>query len=243
MRKKENFTMDEIPYEILSEHGLSQEMVDDLPENVIESLLTGGRTPVLPFNIDDKKGKARISLVRTNAGVDVFVMPYFSHINMEGFDEEQQKTLRSGKVLLASFEGKPDMYYQLDETTNQIVSCPKSVIEHNLEILTKQVGVPEESAKQLSTGEVITFTKDQGCVTYSVDLSEEKGIKMSKGNNLDKNLNENKLPRYSFGIYGCWVNDENNNLSYVNEEDYTDEMQDIQSEIAQKNKRSAAMGR
>lgn len=166
--------MDEIPYEILSEHGLSQEMVDDLPENVIESLLTGGRTPVLPFNIDDKKGKARISLVRTNAGVDVFVMPYFSHINMEGFDEEQQKTLRSGKVLLASFEGKPDMYYQLDETTNQIVSCPKSVIEHNLEILTKQVGVPEESAKQLSTGEVITFTKDQGCVTYSVDLSEER---------------------------------------------------------------------
>lgn len=243
MRKKENFTMDEIPYEILSEHGLSQEMVDDLPENVIESLLTGGRTPVLPFNIDDKKGKARISLVRTNAGVDVFVMPYFSHINMEGFDEEQQKTLRSGKVLLASFEGKPDMYYQLDETTNQIVSCPKSVIEHNLEILTKQVGVPEESAKQLSTGEVITFTKDQGCVTYSVDLSEEKGIKMSKGNSLYKNLNENKLPRYSFGIYGCWVNDENNNLSYVNEEDYTDEMQDIQSEIAQKNKRSAAMGR
>lgn len=178
MRKKENFTMDEIPYEILSEHGLSQEMVDDLPENVIESLLTGGRTPVLPFNIDDKKGKARISL-----------------------------------------------------------------IEHNLEILTKQVGVPEESAKQLSTGEVITFTKDQGCVTYSVDLSEEKGIKMSKGNSLDKNLNENKLPRYSFGIYGCWVNDENNNLSYINEEDYTDEMQDIQSEIAQKNKRSAAMGR
>lgn len=243
MRKKENFTMDEIPYEILSEHGLSQEMVDDLPENVIESLLTGGRTPVLPFNIDDKKGKARISLVRTNAGVDVFVMPYFSHINMEGFDEEQQKTLRSGKVLLASFEGKPDMYYQLDETTNQIVSCPKSVIEHNLEILTKQVGVPEESAKQLSTGEVITFTKGQGCITYSVDLSEEKGIKMSKGNSLDKNLNENKLPRYSFGIYGCWVNDENNNLSYVNEEDYTDEMQDIQSEIAQKKKRSAAMGR
>lgn len=57
---------------------------------------------------------------------------------------------------------------------------------------------------------------------------------MSKGNSLDKNLNENKLPRYSFGIYGCWVNDENNNLSYVNEEDYTDEMQDIQSEIAQK---------
>ena len=243
MRKKENFTMDEIPYEILSEHGLTQEMVDDLPENVIESLLSGERTPVLPFNIDDKKGKARISLVRTNAGIDVFVMPYFSHINMEGFDEEQQKTLRSGKVLLASIDGKPDMYYQLDETTNQIVSCPKSVIEHNLEILTRQVGVPEESAKQLSTGEVITFTKDQGCVTYSVDLSEEKGIKMSRGNRLDENLNENKLPRYSFGIYGCWVNDENNNLSYVNEEDYTDEMQDIQSEIAQKNKRSAAMGR
>lgn len=243
MKKKEMFTMDEIPYDILNEHGLTQEMVDDLPENIVENLLAGGRTPVLPFEIDGKKGKASFSLVKTEEGVDVFVMPYFDHINMDGFDEEQQKTLRSGKVLLAAVADKPEMYYQLDEATNQIVSCPKSVIDHNLEILQKQSGVSEEDAKLLAGGEVTTFFKEKGSVSYRIDLAEDKGIRITKGNKYDAALDEDRLPHYSFGIYGCWVNDENSGLSYVNEEDYTDEMQDVQSELAQKARRNSAMGR
>ena len=30
--------------------------------------------------------------------------------------------------------------------------------------------------------------------------------------------------KYTFGVYGCWVMGDDGNLSYVNEDDYTDEM-------------------
>ena len=35
-----------------------------------------------------------------------------------------------------------------------------------------------------------------------------------------------ELPRYNFGIYGCWVKEPDNSFkSYVPEEEYTEEMQ------------------
>jgi len=32
------------------------------------------------------------------------------------------------------------------------------------------------------------------------------------------------VERFSFGIYGCWVKDANGDLSYVPEEEYSDEI-------------------
>ena len=35
---KENFTERDIPYELLEKHGLSQAMIDDLPQSVMNKL-------------------------------------------------------------------------------------------------------------------------------------------------------------------------------------------------------------
>lgn len=54
MTKVERFQDNEIPYELLASFGLSQEMVDDLPQKVLEQLLSGQRTPLLPIcNVDE----------------------------------------------------------------------------------------------------------------------------------------------------------------------------------------------
>ena len=80
MTQVEKFQDNEIPFEVLASFGLSKEMVEDLPMKVLEALLNGQRTPLLPISIQDKKGNhvissARLSLVRTEDGVDVMFMP------------------------------------------------------------------------------------------------------------------------------------------------------------------------
>ena len=58
MTKVERFQDNEIPYELLASFGLSQEMVDDLPQKVLEQLLSGQRTPLLPIcNVDENGNK------------------------------------------------------------------------------------------------------------------------------------------------------------------------------------------
>ena len=49
MANYERFTPQEIPYEILERFGLTREMIDDLPQNVMQRLLSARTTPVLPI--------------------------------------------------------------------------------------------------------------------------------------------------------------------------------------------------
>ena len=61
MTQVEKFQDNEIPFEVLASFGLSKEMVEDLPMKVLETLLNGQRTPLLPISIQDKKGNHVIS--------------------------------------------------------------------------------------------------------------------------------------------------------------------------------------
>lgn len=56
MTQVEKFQDNEIPFEVLASFGLSKEMVEDLPMKVLETLLNGQRTPLLPISIQNKKG-------------------------------------------------------------------------------------------------------------------------------------------------------------------------------------------
>lgn len=233
MKKNSIFEMDEIPYELLAENGLSQQMIDDLPQEVMDNLLAGRRTPVLPVVIDGEPGKGRISLRKTEEGIDVVIMPFFSQAKLDEFDEEQRRVLRSGGALLATIEDEQEMFYQLDDTTNQIMSCPRDVIERNLLQLKQEHGVSDESIALLNAGQPAVFQKDGAAVAFRIDLDDEVGVSMAKGEKVQK-TEKDKLPHYSFGIYGCWVNDENGGLTYVDEEDYTQEMQDAQDRVVER---------
>ena len=126
MNKVERFQDSEIPYELLASFGLTQEMVEDLPMKVLEQLLSGQRTPLLPISIQDSEGKAsnylaRLSLVRVEDGIDVMLMPYKESTLLEEFEEQQQSILRNGSALYSEQDA---LYYQLDASTPQIMSKP-----------------------------------------------------------------------------------------------------------------------
>ena len=74
------FEENEIPYEKFASIGLSQEMVDDLPEMVMKKLLEGHWTPILPISVDFGDGiqrtiQARLKLERRSGTVDILIAP------------------------------------------------------------------------------------------------------------------------------------------------------------------------
>ena len=46
--KQVRFEFEELPYETLSQFGLTREMIEDLPMHILEELSHGRHSPVLP---------------------------------------------------------------------------------------------------------------------------------------------------------------------------------------------------
>ena len=47
--KQVRFEFEELPYETLSQFGLTREMIEDLPMRILEELSRGRHSPVLPI--------------------------------------------------------------------------------------------------------------------------------------------------------------------------------------------------
>ena len=77
-----HFEESEMPYGTLERFGLTQEMVEDLPYDVLQNIYNGRRSPVLPITVTTEDGetetaRTRFSLVRTpEGGVDVGYTKY-----------------------------------------------------------------------------------------------------------------------------------------------------------------------
>ena len=236
----QKFSENEIPYESLSQMGFTQEMIDDLPEDVMRKFLSGEKTPLLSSSIKDANGKpmrASIWLSRKENGeVVAFYRPYEISLDFSDFNAEQQITLMRGDVVLTSKDGQEPTCYQLDNETNQILSCPVSCLRHNLDVLQKAIGFADEET--FEKGMPQTYMQGHNPVSFGIDLSDSKGIRIVNGSIEDwqREKGEKQLPRYNFGIYGCWTLDKNENLTYVREEDYTDDMIKAQNELVESRK-------
>lgn len=226
----QKFNENEIPYEALSRCGLSQEMVDDLPQSVMERFLAGKRTPLLSTSVKDNNGnpmKTSIYLRREeNGAVNVVFVPYLNYMDFKDFNDEQQKRLMKGNVLLAELQGREKAYYQLDESTNQIMQAPAALIQNNIGVLAKETGLDVSMEKGIGDGEIITAFSGDKAVTYGIDLKEDYCIRMIDGTKemWEREENKDELPQYSFGLYGCWTFDKDDGLSYVPEGEYSEDM-------------------
>lgn len=229
---RSTFDENEIPYGKFDSIGLSQEMVDDLPEMVMKKLLEGMWTPILPISVDLGDGvrrtiQARVKLERWDGIVDILIAPRSEMADLEDFTPEEQNTLRSGKIIIAKMQGKEQCFVQLDDKTNRVFYIPVSLMEDNLASLQNELELSNEQVAQICTGSVISVDKQEGIFTFGFDFLADGGIKVVSGDREEyDSVMSRELPRYNFGIYGCWVKEPDNSFkSYVPEEKYTEEMQ------------------
>ncbi len=197
--------------------------------------------------------KARFSLIFTDEGqVDVVFHPVVPPIGDTMWivtrDEETGKEalkevdirsmysetvieeLKTGKAVLdymvAKDGRKQKAFLQLDPETNEILSVPSPVIGRNLQALMGRLNLTTAESHCLQNGEILTLMPDNDrMVTIGIDLNEPTGFRIEEGDEKRwKERSKREWAKYNIGVFGCWIMDEDGGLSYVKEEDYTDEV-------------------
>lgn len=231
MNTFQRFLETEIPYDILETFGLKQEMIDDLPMSIFNRLLAGYTTPLLPILTKDADNNtleslARIALFRkTNGEIDVSFIPMWKETSLEEYDKETQKELLDGKVCVVLDENGKRCFVQYDEVVNQTITVPVQLIIHNIS-LADELKLSTDEMEKLSNGNVVEFIVNNNMFSIGIDLIEMTGFRVALGN--EQTWHEEakmQLPRFNFGVMGCWVRDLiKDTWSYIPEEQYTEEM-------------------
>jgi hypothetical protein len=244
--KRNTFEEFEIPYSTLEKFGLTHEMVEDLPMFVLDDISNGKPTPVLPIRIKDDDGntiesKARFALLRgENGKVDVVFYPVLKYAPLEQFDANQQELLKDGKSVMADVTSPSGeiikAFVQIDTETNQVMAVPTAVIGRNMQVLSDELNLSSGEMKILQNGDALSFVSGEEMVTVGVDLRNKTGLRFAEGDAQKwQDQGKRDWDKFTFGCYGCWVMDDDGNLGYVSEDDYTDELWSEQKKSAERN--------
>ena len=241
--KSQQFHPSEIPYGILAKFGLTQDMVEDLPQTVQENILDGRRSPVLPIQMTDDDGnvikaRTRFALVRIDSNeVEVMFYPQLAKCDLDRFTPEEQKALLANQAIIKTAtmpDGKSiPAFHQLDPGTNQILYVPTPVIGRNLEIVAKTMNLTDAEVTCLQKGTPLSTIEDDDMHTVGINLNEKTGVSIVRGDVKQwKDAQRDFIGKYSFGLNGCWITDDEGNLDYIPEDAYTEE---IWEELRRKN--------
>ena len=241
------FELIELPYPTLARFGLTQEMIEDLPMRVLDEICDGRHSPVLPVRVRDEKGeliesRSRFALVRRDDGLsDVVFYPVLESSPLERYDEAQQKQLLAGKAILADVEtadGRHSKaFVQIVEETKQVMYIPPPIIGRNLQVMADIMHLGTMEVNSMQNGEPLTLVVDDEPVTVGIDLHDKTGIRFCSGDSQKwKEQPKREWDKYTFGVYGCWVMDDDGNLDYVPEEEYTEELWNEQKKSAERNR-------
>ncbi len=248
--KQKRFELGELPYETLARFGLTREMIEDLPMRVLEEIGQGRYSPVLPVRVTDENGESiesrtRISFIRLDDDlVDVVFYPALKSSPLERYDEAQQKQLLSGKAIIADVK-MPDgriskAFVQIDRETKQVMYVPTPIIGRNLQVLAEELRLGAVEVNGMQHGEPLTLVVDNQPVTAGIDLSTKTGIRFCSGDSQRwHEQSKREWDKYTFGCYGCWVMDDDGNLDYVSEDDYTEELWNEQKKAGERNRAAA----
>lgn len=252
MEKK--FNRESYPFDILEKFGLTEGMLLDLPDYVHDIIERGGKSPLLPLTVSQPDGKtvrcyAKFALVDFDGEPEVMFYPKFKQADLAPFDERQREALQEGKVIVADVmdrfvtdEGVEDeqrikAFVQLDRDTNTVVYTPTPTIARNISALSDVYGLDGDEIRRFWDGNLVMthVRNDEGVeetVTIGVDLNTETGVLAVPGIAEQWIMAvRRRMPEYSFGMEGCWVN-RDGRLRYVHEEDFTSDIIEAQQEAS-----------
>ena len=100
--------------------------------------------------------------------------------------------------------------------------------QQNLQAIVYNMGMTGREMNELIEGKVVErkdSTEDE-VWSVGIDLNERTGIRVADGDRKlwRSNAQEQLLPKYNFGIMGCWLMDDNGVLRYIEEGSYGPEI-------------------
>lgn len=229
------YKLEQFPFETLEEYGLTREMIEDLPDHVLDTIINGGRSPLLPITVRTMEGysnlyaKFRVLDTTDDSGkLDIIFYPKLNEAPIHQFTDEQQKMLLDGKVIETDMTHKIDgtdqtckerCYVQLDRDTNHVFYVATPIIARNLIAVDNTLGIPFLDFQKILEGDVVAIDEPE-YVAIGIDLFTDTGVLVCAGDEESwKKIVGKRMPKYSFGLEGCWIN-EKGFLRYVKEEDF-----------------------
>lgn len=214
---------------------------------VLEEIGQGGYSPVLPVRVTDENGeviesRSRFAFIRMENGeVDVVFYPALKSSPLERYNEAQQKQLLDGKAIVADVEmadgRRSKAFVQIDGETKQVMYVPTPIIARNLKVLAEVMHLGAVEVNGMQNGDPLTAVVDDEPVTVGIDLHSKTGIRFCAGDSQQwREQPKREWDKYTFGCYGCWVMDDDGNLGYVPEEEYTEELWNEQKKSAERNR-------
>lgn len=165
MNQLQKFTEEDIPYNILNRFGFTREMIEDMPDAIIKKLKNGQTTPVLPIQVTADNGDrimsaAKLSLYRNDNGeVRIMFYPKLEKAELSRISPQQQKSLTDGEPIVSDMtmsDGKKaTAFFQIDNETNQLMSVPVAVIDHNIKFIAEELHLSHPEVNCIRNGKLL----------------------------------------------------------------------------------------
>ena len=211
----------EVPFDELQQVGISEEAFLNLPKEAIDRMMTGRTSPLLQMQWTKKDGTlvpflGKLALMRDADGkVHLNVIPRIEKQEMvqqlaaaKGITPEDFKKMDKGEILVKEV-GRERQYFQLDRTTNSVVSIKEADIRVPNSV--GDVTLGEKQKDRIREGKPLELEVGNTKVTVGVDLNDVTGCRVIKGDlNQWKQDKLIEWDRNTLGVAGYWRCSENN---------------------------------
>lgn len=190
-----------IPYEQMAQLGISREMIEVLPENVKNTLLKGGITPLMEIKIKADNNAivtfmAKLQLLREQNNSDKLILmayPIKNNISEETIKKYDLSVfdtanLCEGNVLHKTIEGvygRTNTFLQLDPETKSVLARLTADVELEKRIMDieriKDFQLGSQQKQAIREGKPVELTVGDEKVSVGVDLKEPDGFKVMTG--------------------------------------------------------------
>ena len=100
------------------------------------------------------------------------------------------------------------------------------VIGRNMQYVSDRYHLTGAEMQKLQNGDVLSIlNEDDEEISVGIDLNSKTGIRFAAGDEQTwRREAKREWDKFNFGAFGCWVADDNGDLNYVHEEDYSEEL-------------------
>lgn len=224
MATKTKFSEKDIPYGKFAKLGIKDDVARSLPREVSEKLLNGEITPLIRTRMHSRSGNTfeipmRLQMIRgADGSIKLMAYPVRKKVaNDIRLSKEEADRINKGETLCKEFieNGVRNVkFIQMDKQTKSLikVNAKQLQIQKRLSELESvnniQLGINQREA--IRDGKPVELAVGDQKVTVGVDLREQKGFKVVKGD-MDE-WKKQKLIRYDLeneGFMGYVMTDKN----------------------------------
>ncbi len=211
------FKEDEIPFEELSEIGITKENFFNLPIDILNRILLGRLSPVMEFKIlvdgESHILKGKFAFYRKDEKVQLKLFPVNKKFPYQDtFTEDEIRLLREGRIIKSMIMdgGKKVMsYIQLDPEINTLVSIP--VNQMFIPSIFSGKSLPVDEIEIIKQGDILQLNKGDKSFVITIDLIKPLNLLLVEERTKAEWIKERAIEwdRISPNVTGYWLVSEN----------------------------------